>query len=61
MVWTAAAIALSAQTFKTLIYFSESSPVFSSLVEGRDGNLYGTSNNEARTASVRCLGGLHPG
>lgn len=34
-----------AQTFTPLAYFDDSSSVFSSLVQGRDGALYGVSNN----------------
>lgn len=40
-----AASAASAQTFTTLAYFTDGSNVFSSLLQGTDGNLYGTSNN----------------
>jgi uncharacterized repeat protein (TIGR03803 family) len=35
----------SAQTFTTITYFSDGSSVLSALIQGRDGNLYGTSND----------------
>ncbi len=35
----------SAQTFTTLVKFNDSSSVFSSLIQARDGNLYGSSEN----------------
>jgi uncharacterized repeat protein (TIGR03803 family) len=41
----AAAIASQAQTFTTLAYFADGSNTYSSLIQGTDGNLYGTSNN----------------
>jgi uncharacterized repeat protein (TIGR03803 family) len=40
-----AAVVSHAQTFATLAYFSDNSSIFSSLAQGQDGNLYGTSNN----------------
>jgi uncharacterized repeat protein (TIGR03803 family) len=45
-IWLAAAIAMQAQTFKTLINFDSSDgtqPVYTSLVQSSDGNLYGTT------------------
>jgi uncharacterized repeat protein (TIGR03803 family) len=41
----ATVISAPAQTFTTLVYFNDGSSVFSSLIQGRDGSLYGTSNN----------------
>ncbi len=35
----------TAQTFTTLVHFHDGSSVISSLIQGRDGNLYGLSNN----------------
>ena len=44
--WLAATVIASpAQTFTTIAYFTDGSSVFSSLIQGGDGNLYGTSNN----------------
>jgi uncharacterized repeat protein (TIGR03803 family) len=42
------AIASSAQTFTQLAVFADGSTIVSSLVQGRDGNFYGTSNNGGR-------------
>jgi uncharacterized repeat protein (TIGR03803 family) len=43
--FAAMAIASSAQTFTQLASFTDGSSVFSSLIQGRDGGLYGISNN----------------
>jgi uncharacterized repeat protein (TIGR03803 family) len=40
-----ASAALSAQTFTTIAYFTDGVTEPSSLVQGRDGSLYGTSSN----------------
>ena len=45
LLFFATATIASAQSFTTLAYFSDGADVFSSLMQGRDGNLYGTSNN----------------
>lgn len=41
----ATALRSPAQTFTTLVFFTDGSNVISTLVQGTDGNLYGTSNN----------------
>src|SRR5258706_1633189 len=41
----AANVVSSAQTFTTLANFTDGSSTFSAIVQGRDGNLYGTSPN----------------
>jgi uncharacterized repeat protein (TIGR03803 family) len=46
LLWAAAAVAVSAQTFTTLVNFdgtNGASPAFVSLVQGLDGNFYGTT------------------
>jgi uncharacterized repeat protein (TIGR03803 family) len=43
--FAATAMAATAQTFTTLAYFTDGTTVDSSLIQGRDGNFYGTSNN----------------
>jgi uncharacterized repeat protein (TIGR03803 family) len=51
LLWAAMAVGLSAQTFTTLASFGDGSTIFSPLVQGRDGNLYGTANNGGTQAN----------
>jgi uncharacterized repeat protein (TIGR03803 family) len=51
VLWAGAAIGLSAQTFTTLATFSDGSSIFSPLVQGTDGGLYGVSSNGGTNGS----------
>jgi uncharacterized repeat protein (TIGR03803 family) len=60
----ATAIASPAQTFKTLVSFDGtdgSSPAFMSLVQGTDGNLYGTTTVGGTNNSYGTVFKLTPG
>ena len=63
MWWVAAGTPAPAQTFKTLVDFkgtNGASPYLMSLVQGTDGNLYGTTSLGEQTIWARCLRSLPP-
>ena len=63
VLWLCAPGLSPAQTFTTLVnfnYTNGASPYFMSLVQGTDGNLYGTTEGGGQMVRVRCLRSLPP-